>query len=339
MANQASLGGTSYGLPGASKSPLAPGVTVFNGQYFYQGKPVTQQQAAQLNHGGFVPWQPPTVAPPGTYDPSLDAQQENANQGFGWASQDYELARQRGGQDYASAQGQLDQGHGYTLADLLTNNTRAGENYATSTGRLNEDYGTRSGRLGADYKTNTQDLARNYTNLGTQQSGTARSAGVGEGGALAAALAARQANQGHDQAQIDTGFQRGSQDLTTGRDRGLADLSTDWGRTQQDYGSNVGRENTAYGQGTGQLAAQNQRSMDDMLTGYQRTGVQNTTFGQQINAQKTFQAQQAGLLPTGPSNEFTGQHGPFRTEVHNGTVYHRYPDGHLVPIRKATGNG
>jgi hypothetical protein len=335
-----SVTGRTAGLgTGLTRTGLAPGVSIVNGQFLYNGQPLTQAQWNSLNNGGFIPYQPPSSALPGTYDPSLDAQGENANLGFGFQAQDYTLNNQRLGNDFATATGRLDQNHQATLSDLLTGLTRAQQDYGTQTGYVNQDYGTQTGRLGQDYQRNTADLATGYNNLGINQAGAIRASGASEGGALAQALAKRTANQAHDQSGIDLGYQRGTQDLTTQRDRSLAGLGMDFSRYQQDNGTQVGRENQNYGNQTYDLGLNYQRQGSDLLTNYQRAGVANDAFQRQINGLKVFQAQQAGLLPEGPPNEHTATAGPnsgktYRDEVHNGVVYHRYADGHMVAVRK-----
>lgn len=311
----AKVTGRKYGLPGSGKNGLAPGVSIVNGQFLYNGQPLTQTQWNDLNAGGFIPDAPITQAPPGTYDPSLDAQAENAKLGFLFNGQDFTTQSNRLGEDYQTALGRLGQNHGSTLADLLTG-------YQRNTGDLN----TQLGYANQDYGTATANLGRQYQNLGINQAGAIRSAGAGEGGALAQALAKRTANQGIDQSGLDTQH-----------NRQVAGINTDLSRLNQDYNTGVSRENTNYGNQTYDLGLNNQRAGGDLLTNYQRAGVANDAFQRQINGLEVFQAQQAGMLPdqrdqiavTGPNAGLT-----YREEVHNGVLYHRYSNGKNVAIRR-----
>lgn len=241
----------------------------------------------------FTPFQAPTSAPAGSYDPAYDAQLDNANVGFGYAAQDYDTSKTRLGVDYDEGKKLAATDHGYSLADLLTSRNRAGEDYATT----------------------TQGIQRDYTNLGTAQAGQARAAGVASGGALAQALAKRNANQGLAQAGVDRSRDRFNEDNATG----------------------VARENDRYGRQSAQMDTSFFRGNADLDTGYQRAGAENDRFGRQVNTQTLYAAGAAGALPTRPANESTNSKTgeTYRTETFNGTVYHVYPTGRMVPIRKA----
>lgn len=263
---------------------------------------------AQATHA-FTPYQAPSTAPAGSYDPAYDAQLENANQGFDWTAQDYVTgqtrlngdygtATDRQAHDYGQAKDYLGQDHASALANLLTSRNRGVEDYGTATG----------------------NLQRNYLNLGTQQSAQARSAGAGEGGALAQALLKRQANQGRDQSGLDTQ-----------QARFLADNTTRTDQENQGFQRQSDALDLSNQRGTEDLGQNYFRGSVDAGTGYQRAGIQNATFGRQLNAEKLAIAAQNGGLPLAPENEHTYKGITYRTEVHNGKTYRRLPNGRLVP--------
>lgn len=257
----------------------------------------------------FTPYQAPTHAPLGSYDPAYDAQLENAQQGFDWTAQDYVTGQTRLAGDYGTATGRQAQDYGLakdylgqdraaTLGDLLTSRQRGQQDYQTATG----------------------DLTRSYTRLGDSQRQNAQAAGVAEGGALAQALMKRQENQAHDQAGIDTQQSRFLQDNQTQTDR-----------TNQSYDRQGAALNLSNQRGTEDLGQNFFRSATDANTGYQRAGIQNAAFGRQLNAEELAIAAQNGGLPTRPANEHTYQGITYRDEMHNGKLYRRLPSGRLVP--------
>jgi hypothetical protein len=156
---------------------------------------------------GFVPFVPPSRPPPGTYDPSLDANERAAERGLLDLTQDTERAGSRAYTDV------FDDEVG-ALAELARRDTAAEE----------------------DYTRNVGQLARNYGILGGQQTQSARAAGV-RGGALAQAAAKRTANMAWERAPIDTGIARYRTESGVQRDR----IGLDFQRGEEDRGLNLGR--------------------------------------------------------------------------------------------------
>src|SRR5689334_652047 len=78
-------------------------------------------------------WVPPTGAPPGTYDPSLDFQGEQAGLNFGYTGQDQTRDLGRNQQDYFTAVEQARQGHLAHLGALGEALARANQDYGTNT--------------------------------------------------------------------------------------------------------------------------------------------------------------------------------------------------------------
>jgi hypothetical protein len=173
--------------------------------------PATPPMGFSPNVGGFGKFTPETNPPPGTYDPSIDAQVRAGQRGYGDLQQDTDIANQRGEDDFLLGSGELQKQLQRQLADAATS-------------RTNQH---------ADYETGIADLIRGYTRQGVSQAEHANAAGVvGTGGALQQALEKRTANLAHDRAPLDTNEQRAQSeyDLYTGPQ----------GRYQQDYGSSSG---------------------------------------------------------------------------------------------------
>lgn len=175
---------------------------------------------------GFTPFKAPVNPPPGTYDPSIDAQVRASGRGYGDLSQDYTVGKTRAQDDYLVATGDLTTSRDRSLSDLLAARSRAGE----------------------DYNANIAGLDRSYLRLGDQQTQAANAAGVLGGGVLAQALAKRTANEAIDRAPIDTNY-----------NRYLADSQTQESRLGQDYAENADKLSLgldrAYGTGGDQTIA------------------------------------------------------------------------------------
>jgi hypothetical protein len=264
----------------------------------------------------FQPYQAPTSPPPGFYDPALDSQERAAQRGYVDLQQDTDTGQQR------------DQ------SGLISTSGRLNEDYATSTGRLNEDFNTslasllRNRQRGQeDYTTATGDVKRNYQQLGDRQTQTAVNQGVTGGGALQAGADVRKENQGREQGRMDTSYQRSVQDsafqeqgLRTSLQRALADAQQSFSRGTEDLG-------TQYQQGT-----------DDRATALGRAGRELGFYGQDIGAQRFFQAGQSGWAPPGrgepggqPANEFRDAQGnPFRVVVQGNYRLRVRPDGTII---------
>lgn len=213
---------------------------------------------------------PTDLVKPGMYDPALDWQGQNENQGFLQTTQDATLGGSR-------LHEQLFGGQGF-YADPVTGQRTDYNNPGALADALRVR-DTTLGRGQEDFNTATNDLQRSYQRLGASQGGAARQAGVAHGGALQAALKARQGNQSHDQSALDTSWRR------------LAD------DTNQNYNTQRGN-----------LLSQAAQGQQDIDTGLSRAGAANTLFNQQLGEAKVGSAQQMGTLPDLPTpNMKTGR--------------------------------
>jgi hypothetical protein len=231
----------------------------------------------------------PTSPPPGTYDPALDAQLRAAQRGYGDLTLDTEQGAQRGQSDYVTSTAEATQNRDRSLADILRSRARES----------------------TDYDTSTTGVKRRYGQLGDVQSEQAGATGQTRGGGLAAALAARTANQGIEQGALDT------QHARFGEDSSLSET-----RTHQDYEA----------PDTGifaKLQSAYQRQQDDAATGLTRAGRELTFFGQDTGEAKFAQAAQAGYQP--PTAGFTAKPG-VDSKGNRGT-WHTYPDGRKVFVK------
>ncbi len=217
-----------------------------------------------------------TSPPPGTYDPAIDAQVGQAQRGLGDMLSDYvrdfgepgTALGGRSGEDYTlgkqQVQRQLDDGMqdigrsgDRGLADILRDRARGGE----------------------DYQTSIAGVQRGFAQLGAAQGQTARAAGVQRGGALAQALAKRQANEQIARKPIDTGFQRFGADSAQAETRLGEDRSRATERLQTGAGLDFGALDRGLLRGT-----------EDAATGLARADRENTRFGLDATAQRFYQA-------------------------------------------------
>lgn len=295
--------------------------------------PNSLQSSLRLARNAYTPYVAPTSPPAGTYDPALDAQLGAVGRGLGYTLQGLDTQGSRSEEDYGQQRHSLTTGRDQSLADLLKSHTRAGEDFDVTGQRLGEDYRTSGTRLGEDHTTNTEAINRNYQRLGVSQAGAAINQGVGtQGGSLAAALKARQANQGIDQSAEDRRFGRSTEDLNTGYGRATTDLNTSRSREGEDYGTQTGRVSSYYDDPTygvlAQAATQYQRGVDDRATEAGRAGIEATQFGLDTTAQKNYQAQGAGYVaPAKASNEFSDAKGSYKLVVRGTRRYKVRPDG------------
>ena len=213
-----------------------------------------------------MPWQA-VSPPPGTYDPTIDANRDAAGRGLFDLRQDTERGNTRAGNDLslavgADGQSGVGQQKAWSLADNMRTRTRTQEDYGTA----------------------TANLGRQYGNLGRSQAQQAQQAGVVGGGALADALLKRTANQGREQAGLDTT-----------RDRSLADLLQSDDRIDKSAKDRVGGLTLDY-----------DRGVEDRGTGLSRAIREDTRFGIDSERQRAFHASNAGLFdaPVRPANEF-----------------------------------
>jgi hypothetical protein len=195
-----------------------------------------------------------TSPPPGSYDPAIDAQVGQTQRGLADLLVDYTrdygepgtALGGRAGEDYGLGVAGVERDYGRSIADLMRNRGRAGE----------------------DYGQQIAGLQRSFAQLGSQQTQAARAAGVQRGGALAQALAKRNANQAIARQPLDTSFARFNEDS-----------ALDEGRLGENRGVALG------GLRTGLL-----RGTEDAATQLARAQRENAQFGLDATAQKFFQA-------------------------------------------------
>jgi hypothetical protein len=256
--------------------------------------PATPPMGFSPNVGGFGKFTPETDPPPGTYDPSIDAQVRAGQRGYGDLQQDTDIANQRGEDDFLLGSGELQKQLQRQLADAATS-------------RTNQH---------ADYETGIADLIRGYTRQGVSQAEHANAAGVvGTGGALQQALEKRTANLAHDRAPLDTNEQRRSleYDLYTGPQ----------GRYQQDYGEKLG-----------QLGLSVSRPNEDRANALTRAGRENDQLGLDASAQRWFQATQGGYDPPArPASQQGSLTNPYKLVTTKRGTRRLYSTGYLTARR------
>lgn len=325
--------GTYWHQPGVELQALTPGQrSAINtaGTYWLPGQGAPGGQQTPGVPTGVIP-RPPA----GTYDPSLDAQLDAANRGFGDFQRDTELADTRAEQDYGfgkfdinrqAQRGGEDLANRFTDAtadwmlqgkDLQRSSDRGMADILRDRMRGTEDYGTTRGRFGEDRDRALAVLDRNYRNLGSAQGQGIRAAGAAGGGASAQAAAKRAGNKAFERQPIDTAYGRQTADLDTnfarfGQDSAQAQtrFGEDVARTAQGInmsgqrtGRDIGIAGTRLGEDTttalGRLGVGYERGVVDRTTGLTRARRENTAFGQDIGAARFYQARAGmGALPT-----------------------------------------
>jgi len=244
------------------------------------------------------PYQTPNEAPFGSYDPQLDTQGQSEAINYQAGANAFDTFNTRNLEDYNRALGLESQANRNALTDLQT----------------------RSDRTNQDYNQALWDTGLKYVRQGQAQTQAANAAGVGSGGALVAAAAAREANKGMENAAQKTAFDRAIWDIgmagqneNTRHAQALSDLFTGFDR---------GRADRATQQGTA-----------DWLHGIYQLGLGN---------EKVYAAQQAGMLPTPPSNEVVvdpsnpNKNYKVQINTHNGIVYHVRPNGQKIIVGHQT---
>lgn len=181
--------------------------------------------------------------------------------------------------------------------------------------RGSQDIGTARTYSNEDYARNVQMLTRQYGQQARQQAEGARKYGVTSGGIALLSAAKRQENQALDQQTLDTGHNRDLAGFATAETRLGEDKTTGLDRAQVGYDRGVADRGTALGRAQGE----------------------DTFFGLDTDAQKQFQAQQAGYqAPTGPSNEFTKPDGTrYRVVLKDGYRYEYDQNGRVLNKRRA----
>jgi hypothetical protein len=171
--------------------------------------------------------------------------------------------------------------------------TREGQDFSTQRAQLGEDVATSRQRTGEDYNTNVADLQRSFQRLAQSQAQSATARGLG-GGALSAAMKARQANEAIQRQQLDTSFQRATADINRQEARGFQALDLAHSRFGEDSGLDQSRLGEYQAQALGELGRQYGYGVVDRAEAVRRAQQESTFFGQDIGAQRFYQAGQMG---------------------------------------------
>lgn len=226
------------------------------------------------NVGGFTPYVAPTTPPPGTYDPSLDAQLAAAGRGFGDLQTQTGIDNQRAQDDFNLQSGHFQQQLQQSLADLSLGHTR------------NEDA----------YHQAITNLTRGYDRLGTSQLEGAAGSGMLRGGALEQSQQKRDANMAIDRQPLDTTEQQQTADYNTNVQRAnqgyqfdVGNLGLGLSRGNEDRANQLGiagRENAQFGTDVGA-----QRWFQATMMGYdppqKPAGLQTDAQGRQYKLVQT----------------------------------------------------
>lgn len=278
---------------------------------------------------GFTPWSPPTSPPGSFYDPALGTMQVGADGrlvGIGGQAGQAQRGLDALAGDTSDQNARAGAELGFTVQGLERQRDRSLADLLTAKSRWDVAHGQADARESQDYQTATSDLGTNYARLATSQAGAAVQAGA-TGGGFAAALAARQANQAHDQGAIDLQHNRYMQDSAAALDQSNQDFISARTRTEQNYGTDdlgaIGAANRQAGYG-----------ISDAIKQLATAGNENQAYQQDLNDQRWYQAAQAGFAtpakgtPGGaPSNEFTDSTGTYRIVVRGTRRYRQNPDG------------
>lgn len=241
--------------------------------------------------------------PAGSVDPALTYQAGAARRGLGYQSDDYN--RNFGGtdvglntrpEDWDATVPLLDH-EGNPVLDPATGQPRvvpkygrAVRDYWQNVDRTNQQYGWEHDDADTTRNRTLADLFRDFQVLGNNQLQAINQAGVLGGGALAQALAKRQAAQSRVEGRVNEDYQ------------------TVWGAG--------GRAETAKGQTLADLLTGTQRGATDAHIGLQRAIGENAPYQATLFQQAVTQATPA--LVGNPAYE-----------VHNGRMYIRTPGGGL----------
>jgi hypothetical protein len=141
----------------------------------------------------------------------------------------------------------------------------------TTSGRTLADLLSEHNRFGEDTQTKLSDIARGFQRLGQSQAQMASARGLSSG-ALRKAMTARQGNEQLQRAPVLTAQTREG----------------------QDYGTNVTRTNEDLSTGLAEMGRQYGYQSTDLSTALGRGQRENLFYGQDIGAQKIFQAGQMG---------------------------------------------
>lgn len=241
----------------------------------------------------------PIAPSPGLYDPSLDMQARQANQGFanltetskvaderaledyGFGRQAYDVQGARNEQDYGTAKGLTERNYGRNLTDLQTAATQ-GE---------------------TDYGTNLSNLIRQYTRLGTAQGEAQRKAGAFAGsGAGIQAARKRAENQAIEKTPIDTAYNRFKESNALAQGR----LGEDKKSELDALALSLKRGGEDITVGRGGLATTYGRTTKDTARGLRQAGDENVGFGLDIAKIRQYQADTPVIFRAGSSTPGAG---------------------------------
>lgn len=240
----------------------------------------------------------PTSPPPGTYDPAIDAQVGQAGRGLSDLLSDYirdygepgTALGGRAGQDYGIGREGVERNLGWGLEDVNRGADRSLADLQRGSGRTLADLLRDRGRAGEDYGENIAGLQRGFAQLGAAQAQAARAAGVQGGGALAQALAKRQANEAIARKPIDTGYQRFGADSAQAEGRVREDTALGESRIGEDRTRATGRLQAGASADFAALDRGLLRGTEDAATQLARARRENTQFGLDANAARFYQA-------------------------------------------------
>ena len=242
----------------------------------------------------------PLRPPPGSYDPSIDAQERATGRGLSDLIGDTYRGNERATSDFTLGMGDIGRQRADLQADYQRATARGSEDYGENVSDLERDYGrgqadllTNRAQTGEDYQKSLSDLTRQYTRLANNQGQQARQRGVTtrEGGFAAQAARKRAENQGLDRAPLDTNFNRAMQAsqlsesrLSEDRGESLSDLLRGHQRDTDDRDWSLARNNQALDRGGGDLGIGYQRGYEDRQTALDRAGREAQEFTQDAAA-------------------------------------------------------
>lgn len=183
------------------------------------------------HHASDFPFPDITGPPPGTYDPGLQAQIEQAQRGLLDTQQDVHTDIRHARRDtQTTIHGERRDTH-RSMQDARRTRHQSLQNLGLERHGTNIDFARNLYDLGVaqqrgtqDFQTATENLNRKYDILGIRQAESANARGIGaEGGAAAASAAKRTANQATEQRPLQTDFERMMADEATKRARAQQD--------------------------------------------------------------------------------------------------------------------
>lgn len=206
--------------------------------------------------------------------------------------------------------------------DTATADLRAGVDYGLDRGDVVQrrdrgyaDLGLNESRTREDYGWQTQMLDRSYAQLARRQAEGARASGVLSGGLALQAAAKRAENEAVDRHPLDVNF-----------NRAITDIGTQRTRLGEDTDSALGR-----------LALGYERGGQDRTSQLARAGREGAEFGQDVAAQRLYQAAQSGYVAPGPpkGQGVTAKGTPYKDKKVGNYIYRYDKSGKIISKRKA----